>query len=215
MPVRLDKKVDPDSNRGISTMFDGLDVSSIPIAAYKLSSVTSAIDGTAFQIKGIELKNAAVIISGSHRLLYVRPFYKGYRQAAATIFPEGANLLSSGRLDIDHVLGKAMCDEVGYEYVLAIRIHRRANRSHGHLEKRCNIKPGLAPSVCYADRRMTDKIIGRPAKLMYNDKTNIYDPSIRERHGLTIKQRGKFIFAFGFQDFRQLPSSLLRVSQPL
>lgn len=108
-----------------------------------------------------------------------------------------------------------MCDEVGYEYVLAIRIHRRANRSHGYLEKRRNIKPGLAPSVCYADRRMIDKIIGRPAKLMRKGNTYIYDPSIRERHDLTMKQRGKFIFAFGFQNSRQLPSSLLRVSQPL
>jgi len=69
-------------------MFDGLDISSIPVAAYRLSSIISAIDGTAFQIKGVELKNAAVIISGPHRLLYVRPYYMGYRQAAATIFPE-------------------------------------------------------------------------------------------------------------------------------
>lgn len=215
MPVSLSKKIDRHSNRGISAIFDGFDISSIPIAAYKLSSIMSTINGHAFQIKGIELRNAAVIVSGPHRLLYVRPDYKGYRQAAARIFPEGASLLASGRLDIDHVLGKAMCEEVGYEYVLAIRIHRRANRSHGHLEKRCNIRPGLAPSVCYADRRMIDKIIGRSANLVNGDESKIYDPSIRELHDLTMKQRGKFIFAFGFQDFRQLPSSLLSVRQPL
>lgn len=144
------------------------------------------------------------------RLLYVRPLYGGYRYAARKVFPATA-----WQIDYDHALGRKMANQLGFNYVLLIRIPPNANRSHGRFEHAEPIVGLCLNKLCFADRRIIDKWLGRPSGHM-RDRSRLRPYRVGEEsaYPLSLKQAGRWGFAMGMEDDPQPPVELTPLWRP-
>jgi len=131
----------------------------------------------------------------------------GYRYAAKKIFPA-----TDWTVDFDHSFGRTIARQLDFRLVLLLRIVPSVNRGHGAYERTVLLSGLNIHKLCFADRRILDKWIGRPPKF-WNDPVRLlpYRLDRRDSLGLTLKQAGKWGFAMGVED-DPLPLSNL---QPL
>lgn len=203
-PPSATKRIDRGTWRGIGQRVAGISPLDIPIGGIGVPALLGHLGGTAFRIARIEPHNAVVIDRPPLRLLYVRPVYGGYRYAAKKVFPD-----TDWAVDFDHVLGRTMARQLGFAYVLLIRIVPSVNRGHGAYERAAPVIGLDRHKLCFANQRILDKWIGRRPRL-WNDPERLqpYRIDQRDELGLTLKQAGKWAFAMGV-DHSPLPHSEL------
>lgn len=126
--------------------------------------------------------------------MYVAVSYSAYRRAAKLVFKD-----FGWEVHFDHVLGRALARKLGYRYVLLARANPDVNRGHGTFEKR-HIPANPIPEVCFADRRILDKMIARGPLQRRSDSPPPYDPSSQLTTGLTLKNQGRWGYALGVDD---------------
>lgn len=135
----------------------------IPVAGTKRRSFGPQLGGQVYRIGGIWANRAFVVVRGNLRLLYVARNYGNYAAVARRVFDKDGR-----RYDYDHVLGRALCQQQGFDYILVTRLDRTANRSHGRSER-----PQTAGQLssqrfivldkfCFADDRIFYKMLGIP-----------------------------------------------------
>lgn len=192
-----EKKIEPGSFRWIGQRVSGLSTLDVPIGARDAPAIIRHCGGTAYRIGKIAPSNAFVIDRDPLRLLYVRPGYAGYRRAASKVFTA-----PRWQVDYDHALGRRSALELGFGFVLLIRLTPHANRSHGRFEKAVPLVGPNFHELCFADRRIVDKWLGRPARRMNRDPSELAPLrlGIAEEFGLTLKQAGVWGFAMGVED---------------
>ncbi|UXY51421.1 hypothetical protein [Pseudomonas tohonis] len=195
----LNKNTGRGTWRSIGKRMQGLQVQSIPIAGKSIELITTKLGGTAYQIGRIRTENALVVKKGLLSLLYVRPDYRGYRRTAGLVFAP-----CSWKVDYDHALSRNLACQLGYDYVLMLRVVPRINRSHGHLER--NLKESEdVPGICFADERIRGKWIGRSASRLLTPPS-AFSPHQMTPYGLTLRQAGQWGFAIGVEeDDRDIP----------
>ncbi len=193
--INLTKEIQPGTFRWIGQRVQNLSTLDIPIGAKSIDSVASFTKGEVFRIGQISMRNAFVIERDPLRLLYVRRNYRSYRRAAQYVYKD-----YGWKVDYDHALGSKIAGDLGYEFVLLIRLTPKANRSHGAYEKKSepsNIKKDL----CFADGRIVDKWLGRTPHFMRRSKeVETYTDGMAKAYGLTLKQMGVWGFAMGVED---------------
>ncbi len=92
-----------------------------------------------------------------------------------------------------------MAEQLGYKYVLLLRVKPSINRGHGRFERNV-VEEAAAPMVCFADTRIRDKWIGRgPNFWRKRSAEQGFDPGDPGRHCLT-GQKGWWGFAMGIED---------------
>ncbi len=194
--VTLAKTISRGTWRGIGLRMIGLTVQDVPIGAANRRAIINYTGGTAYQIGRINPANAFVVDRPPLRLLYVRPMYTRYRVAAKKVFP-----LTPWMVDFDHSLSRKVARDLGFGYVLLIRILPKVNRAHGRFERpqpQVSVNPN---KLAFADQRILDKWLGRPPKLMRDIKSIIpYCIHNGAGLGLTLKQAGKWGYAMGVTD---------------
>lgn len=196
MPVSLKKRIPLGSWRSIGLRVQGLTTVDIPIGGSSIRTVTSHCEGTAYRIGRIDPRNAFVIDRSPLRLLYVRPDYRGYRHAASKVF-----LQTPWQVDFDHALGRQMALQLGFSYVLLIRTVPSVNRAHGSHEKPPRDGTFTLHKICFADRRIVDKWLGRrPRKEGARSAPMRYEVGGRQVFGLSLKQAGFWGYAMGVED---------------
>jgi len=206
--IVTEKSIEPGSFRWIGQRVAALSTLDVPIGARDADAILRHCGGKAYRIGRISPNNAFVIDRDPLRLLYVRPGYTGYRRAAGKVFTAPRR-----KVDYDHALGRQSALALGFGFVLLIRLTPLANRSHGSFEKAAPLAgPNMDP-LCFADRRIVDKWLGRPPHRMNRDPAQLapFQPGIREQFGLTLKQAGVWGFAMGVEDGPLSPGVL----QPL
>ncbi|MGF6770626.1 hypothetical protein P3T18_003105 [Paraburkholderia sp. GAS199] len=191
--LSLKKEIVPGTWRYIGQRLQGLGQDAVPIAGQSLEHIYNYIGGTCFRIGRVSVENAFAIEQGLLRLVYVRPEYRGYRRTAESVF--GA---SPWKIDYDHSLGRNLAKQLGYGYVLLIRIHPAVNRSHGRFERNA-LRRDVVPELCFPDHRILDKWLGRRPGSR-RAPIPIYEPKKTNPNGLTLKQRGIWGFALGVED---------------
>jgi hypothetical protein len=204
-PVSLEKRIERGTWRSIGMRMTGFSPGDIPIGGISIRALLGHAGGTPFRIGAIRPHNAFVIERPPFRLLYVRAAYSGYRRAAKTVFPE-----TDWKVDYDHALGRKMAQQLGFHYVLLLRIVPSVNRGHGPWERAAPLTGPNLHKLCFASPRILDKWLGRPPKLM-NDPARLQPYRLGLRHdlGLTLKQAGKWGFAMGVEDDpRPMPDAL-------
>jgi hypothetical protein len=205
--VDLTKRIEPGTWRYIGQKLAGIAPSNIPVAGASLKEIHGYLGGRCFQIGQVNPDNAFVVERDTLRLLYVRPDYTSYRRTAQMVFRP-----CEWKVDFDHALGRHVAKELGYKYVLLLRIIPSINRSHGSYE-RLAISGGSLPRLCFVDSRIRDKWIGRGPKFWPRSIPSPYDPESKGEHGLTLKQAGWWGYAMGVED-EMRPLDLLRPYSP-
>ncbi len=197
--LNLEKIIGRGTWRYVGQRVQGLQIQAIPIAGKSIEHIAKALDGTAYQIGRIHTRNAFVVRKGVLSLLYVRPDYRGYRRTAGLVFA-----LCSWKVDYDHALSRNLAGQLGYAYVLMLRVVPRINRSHGHLER--NLKESEdVPDICFADERIRGKWIGRSASRLLTPPS-AFSANQTTPYGLTLRQAGQWGFAMGVEDDdREIP----------
>lgn len=207
-PIDLTKQIHPDSLRGIGLRPSGLQPHKVVVGGLSISAIRAATNGVAYRIGKIDPKNAFTVdVDGCH-FLYVRPSYTGYRKLARLRFREIPPMR-----DVDHVLARTLATRMNINYVLVALVLSAANRSHGCYEK-IGIKKSdtvYLSKVIYADNRIYHKVLSRPpaARQSIAELKAGFDRSMTVNYGLTLKQRGQWNLALGFdkdspEEFRQL-----------
>ncbi|WP_337056208.1 hypothetical protein [Pseudomonas sp. USHLN015] len=191
--LNLNKNTGRGTWRSIGQRMQGLQVQSIPIAGKSIELITTKLDGTAYQIGRIHTENAFVVKKGVLSLLYVRPDYRGYRRTAGLVFAP-----CSWKVDYDHALSRNLASQLGYTYVLMLRVVPRINRSHGHLERKLKESEEV-PGICFADERIRGKWMGRSASRLLTPPS-AFSPHQTTQYGLTLRQAGQWGFAMGVED---------------
>lgn len=168
----------------------------IPIGGINIAALLHHVGGTAWRIGQIHPRNAFVIDRPPLRLLYVRAGYGGYRHAAKKVFAT-----TPWGVDFDHAFGRHMAFQLGFHYVLLIRIVPSVNRAHGRFEKAEPLMGFNLAKLCFANQRILDKWIGRGPKY-WKDPSRLlpYRLDRRDTLGLTLKQAGKWGHAMGVED---------------
>jgi hypothetical protein len=198
-PLQLsaEKIIEPGAWRWIGQRLEGLSSLDVPIGGSSIKSIARHTGGRAYRIGSIKPSNAFVIERPPLRLLYVRPAYGGYHYAARKVFSK-----ADWPIDYDHVLGRKIAMQLGFSYVLLIRLSPRINRSHGPFEKKAALVTGLnLHKLCFADRRIMNKWIGRPSKLF--GRQALLDPyslNSKKKFGSDVKQAGRWGYAMGVDD---------------
>lgn len=194
--VISEKVIERGTWRCIGQQVAGLSPMDIPIGGISIGAIWRNTGGTACRIGRISTENAFVIDRPPIRLLYVRPSYGGYRYAASKVFPK-----TRWAIDFDHALGRKMAQALAFHYVLLIRIPPSTNRGHGPYERAKLLTDHNFHKLCFPDRRIVDKWIGRPANHFRDpERLKPYRLDLCELRGLTLKQAGKFGFAMGVED---------------
>ncbi|MFB9124399.1 hypothetical protein ACFFYR_14885 [Paraburkholderia dipogonis] len=189
----MKKEILPGTWRYIGQRLAGLDQDTVPIAGASLDEIYNYIGGTCYQIGRVCIDNAFVVERGILRLMYVRPDYRGYRRAAETVFAT-----CPWKIDYDHALSRNLARQLGYKYVLLIRIVPGVNRSHGRFERHVTL-PSRIPGLSFPDSRILDKWLGRRPDFM-RQPAQAYTPQASYPSGLTLKQKGMWGFALGVDD---------------
>ena len=206
--IELTKEIHPDSLRGIGLRPSGLQPHQIVVGGVSISAIRAATNGIAYRIGRIDPRNAFTVdVNGCH-FLYVRPSYTGYRKLARRRFREIPPIR-----DVDHVLARTLAVKMNINYVLVALVLRAANRSHGCYEKIGvkNTEVIYLSKVIYADNRIYHKVLSRPpaARQSIAELKAGFDRSMTVKYGLTLKQKGQWNLAFGFdkdapEEFQQL-----------
>lgn len=147
----------------MSDLLASLSPGEIPVAGTKRRSFGHQLQGQVYRIGRIWANRAFVVVRGNLRLLYVARGYRNYATVARRVFDRDGR-----QYDYDHVLGRALCQQQGFDYILVTRLHRTANRSHGRSER-----PQTAVQLsgqnfivlekfCFADDRIFYKMLGIP-----------------------------------------------------
>lgn len=145
----------------MSSLLGGLSPGQIPVAGTKRRSFGAQLGGQVYRIGRIWANRAFVVIRGNMRLLYVARGYGNYAAVARRVFDK-----DGGHYDYDHVLGRALCQQQGFDYILMTRLSRTANRSHGRLERPqtagqlSNQRFIVLDKFCFADDRIFHKMLG-------------------------------------------------------
>lgn len=195
--IDLTKNIHPDSLRGIGLRPSGLRPHEIVVGGLSISAIRAATNGVAYKIGRIDVRNAFILdVCGCH-FLYVRPSYSRYRKLARSRF----SIISPMR-DVDHVLARTLAGKMNMNYVLIALVQKSANRSHGSYEK-IGIKKSDAvylSKVIYADNRIFHKVLSRPpaARQSIAELKIGFDRSVTVNCGLTLKQKGEWNIALGF-----------------
>lgn len=196
MTIDLAKVIERGSYRWIGQLIRGLSSSDIPIGGSGIRPIIRHTGGTAYRIGQIGLHNAFVIDRPPLRLLYVRPAYTGYRFAAGKVFTALPR-----KVDYDHALGRRTAIELGFAYVLLIRLSPSANRSHGPFEKGEPVTGLNLHKLCFADRRIMDKWLGRrPHHMSGPGRVAPFRLGMTAAFGMTLKQAGVWGYAMGVED---------------
>lgn len=139
----------------------GLTMGEIPIAGTKRRSIGIQIGGRVHRIGRVWANRAFVVVRGNLRLLYVARRYGNYAAVAKHVFDDDRR-----PYDYDHVLGRALCRQQGFDYILMARLPRKTNRSHGRLERpqAGSVDGDLVrlDKFCFADERILLKLLGIP-----------------------------------------------------
>lgn len=147
----------------MSKLLGDLFLGEIPIAGTKRRSFGPQIGGQVYRIGRIWANRAFVVVRGNLRLLYVARGYGNYAAVARRVFDR-----DGCQYDYDHVLGRALCQQQGFDYILVTRLDRTANRSHGRLERpqMTDLFSGQRliklDKFCFADDRIFYKMLGVP-----------------------------------------------------
>jgi hypothetical protein len=202
--LSLQKTISPGTWRFIGQRLRDVDLSQIPIAGTNVQSIHQAVGGDVCALGGTAADNAILVERPPLRLVYVRPLYTGYRKIGLQVFPH-----CRWKVDFDHALGRKMAEQLGYGYVLLLRVSPSINRGHGSFERNA-AEQAVSPTVCFADARIRDKWIGRgPNFWRKRGVQQGFDPGDPGRHGLTLKQKGWWGFAMGIED-ETIPLSFVR-----
>ena len=193
--ISLQKTSSPGTWRFIGGRLQHIDISQIPVAGTDADCIRKATNGKLHTVGGTKIENAFLVERPPLRLLYVRPSYTGYQKIGVRVFPR-----CPWKVDYDHALGRKMAEQLGYKYVLLLRVKPSINRGHGRIERNV-VEEAAAPMVCFADTRIRDKWIGRgPNFWRKRSAEQGFDPGDPGRHCLTMKQRGWWGFAMGIED---------------
>lgn len=194
--LNLTKTIERGTYRFIGQRVSGLSVSDVPIGAINIKAIVHHTGGTPYRIGRINPTNAFVLGHPPLRLLYVRPAYSGYRNAAKKVFSN-----TPWAVDFDHALGRKMAQQLGFNYVLLIRIPPGTNRAHGRFERAAQHVGLHLHKLCFADPRIFDKWLGRPPG-HWRDPEGVqpYRLDNKALLGLTLKQAGQWGFAMGVED---------------
>jgi len=147
----------------MSDLLGGLSPGHIPVAGTKRRSFGAQLEGQIYRIGRVWANRAFVVVRGNLRLLYVAREYKNYAAVARRVFDK-----DSGKYDYDHVLGRALCRQQGFDYILITRLDRTANRSHSCLERPqtsgqlSSRRFIVLDKFCFADDRIFYKMLGIP-----------------------------------------------------
>lgn len=114
----------------MSDLLGNLSPGEIPVAGTKRRSFGHQLQGQVYRIGRIWANRAFVVVRGNLRLLYVARGYRNYAAVARRVFDRDGR-----QYDYDHVLGRALCQQQGFDYILVTRLDRTANRSHGRSER--------------------------------------------------------------------------------
>jgi len=147
----------------VSVLLGDLSLGEIPVAGTKRRSFGPELGGQVYRIGRIWANRAFVVVRGNLRLLYVARDYRNYAAVARRVFDNDGR-----RYDYDHVLGRALCQQQGFDYILMTRLDRTANRSHGRSErpqKTVQLSNHLFINLdkfCFVDDRIFHKMLGIP-----------------------------------------------------
>lgn len=149
------------SGKYVTALLGGLSPGNIPVAGTKRRSFGFEIEGQVYRIGRIWANRAFVVVRGNLRLLYVARGYGNYAAVARRVFDNDGR-----RYDYDHVLGRALCQQQGFDYILITRLDSATNRSHGRLERPQTIGQLSSQTLikldkfCFADDRILHKMLG-------------------------------------------------------
>ena len=194
--INLTKTLEKDSLRWIGENYDSLFPNKTVIAGQTIHEISKALNLPCYRFGRFSITNV-FIAHDSLKIFYVfvNPDYRNYR----LIFKNVLGSIRDG-FHVDHILSRNLAKYFGYNYTLLCMIPSNVNSSHGHYEKIKTNSTIVSPKVCYSDNRIFHKILSRPAKARQKEeelKTG-YNPSASPPFGLTLKQKGIWNTAFGF-----------------
>lgn len=190
----------------ITLALDGLTPGDVPIASAKRRSTASALGGSHFRIGRIWANRAFVVRRGQTNLLYVHIDYRGYARAARRVFAP----TTDQNFDYDHALGRAIARELGFTYVLLVRVPKSVNRSHGSFER-----PTARGGLSFRKTSLTDARILRKMLGLKNDqiaRPNVaYDLNSSHNPPLNEDQVRAWAFALGVDPLGVAPQGLTQI----
>jgi hypothetical protein len=196
--INLEKKIEKGSFRYLGQEHDGLTPQKLVIAGNNIIDIAKANNLTSYKIGRYNTKNVFMLFDReSIFYVYVNPNYRNYRNA----FKKIINLIPKD-FHVDHILSRNLAKHFKFNYVLLCVIPKKVNMKHGSIEK---IKGSLYsiidfPQVCYSDDRIFDKILSRNplARKQFIEIRDGYNSKSKPNYGLTLKQKGIWNRAFGF-----------------
>ncbi|ACK86381.1 hypothetical protein Mchl_5658 (plasmid) [Methylorubrum extorquens CM4] len=196
MSVSLEKRIPVGTWRSVGLRVQGLTTAEISIGGSSIRAISVQTKGIPYRVGRIDPRNAFVIDCSPLRLLYVRPDYRGYRYAAGKVFPR-----TPWQVDYDHALGRQLALQLGFRYVLLLRVAPSVNRAHGAYERPPQGGKITLHKFCFADRRIMDKWLGRRPRHGGSQSSPMrYEVGGRQVFGLTLKQAGFWGYAMGVED---------------
>lgn len=196
----------PRSLAQLKRVLGGLTPGTVPIASAKRLSTAIALDGQHFRIGSIWANQAFVVRRGQVNLLYVHVDYKNYAQVGCRIF---APTLRRD-FDYDHALGRAIATELGFSYVLLIRVPRSVNRAHGRYERPTPHVGVNLKKTPLTDARIFRKMLGLKAEASVTS-TAAYDVNASHNPPLDDDQFRTWAFALGVDLSAAPPLGLTRI----
>lgn|GEM_PF-2118915 len=196
--LNLVKILPPGELRWIASEFDSLSPQATVIAGNTIRDISTATTFKCFKIGNINPANAFVAYD-QHKIFYVfvDVNYRNYKYPIVKLL----GTVPSG-YHIDHILARNLAKHFGYKYVALCMVPEKVNLRHGWIEK---IKVSLVnespiPSICFADERVFQKILSRnpEARMKKEDLILGFSPIKSPTYGLTLKQKGLWNTAFGF-----------------
>lgn len=190
------KEISDGSLRGIGLRYKSLPPNKTIIAGQTLNEISNKIGFQSYQIGRINLTNAFVAKKEDIFYIYVNPQYKSHRNLFKKFVVE---ILENHH--IDHILSKNLANYFNYKYVLLCMVPDVVNIRHGRIEKiKNNENLNTLPKNCYFDERTFDKVLSRnpTARRLWDEVKQGYNPNSSIKFGLTLKQKGIWNSAFGF-----------------
>jgi len=199
--IILEKKTEKGSLRFLGKEYDGLRPQKLVIAGNTIKNIAEGNNLTSYKIGKYSTKNVFMLFNGENIFyVYVNPKYRNYRN----VFKKIINKIHKG-FHVDHILSRNLAKHFRFNYVLLCIIPEKVNMKHGSVEK---IKISLDlivdfPQICYSDDRIFDKILSRNplARRQFVEIRKGYNPNSKPNYGLTLKQKGIWNRAFGFDTF--------------
>ena len=196
--INLEKKIEKGSYRWLGKEYKGIIPQKLVIAGNNIKDIAEANNFTSYRIGRYNTKNVFMVFNGENIFyVYVNPKYRNYRNAFQRIVNEIPN-----DFHVDHILSRNLAKHFKFSYVLLCMIPKEVNMKHGYIEKKkipLDLIENL-PQICYSDDRIFDKILSRNplSRKQFDEIRNGYNPKLTPNYGLTLKQKGIWNRAFGF-----------------